>query len=65
MLYVFPLSYKLSMSVSSVWVLKRSLETSRIHQGQHSIRSPSDVGHQIVFVVIKCKYDILEIMQLV
>ena len=43
MLSIFLLSYKLSTGVSFVWVLKRSLETSRICQGQHSIRSPPDV----------------------
>ena len=40
----FPLSYKLSMGVSSVSVLKRTFEAFRIQQGQHSNKSPLDVG---------------------
>ena len=63
MLSIFPRGYKLSMGVSSMWVLKRSLETSRIRQGQHSIRSLPYVG--FLFCVLKCKCDILEIVYLV
>ena len=44
MLSVYPLSYKLSTGVLSVYVLKRSSMTFRIRQGQHSIRSLSNVG---------------------
>ena len=39
MLSVFLLSYKFSTGVSSVEVLKRSSETSRIRQGQHNIKN--------------------------
>ena len=49
MLSVFPLSLKLSTSISSMYVFKRSLGTSLTRQGQHSIRSPSDVGPRIGF----------------
>ena len=40
MLSIIPLSYKLSMGVLFVYVLKRTSEAFCIRQGQHRIRSP-------------------------
>ena len=56
MLSVFLLSYKLSTSVLSVYVLKRSSETSRICQGKHGFRSLFYVGLLFWFcnVNVKC-----------
>ena len=51
----FPLSYKLSMGVSFVQVLKRIFETFRIQQGQHNNKSPPDVGFFIFVLECKCK----------
>ena len=49
MLSIFPLSYKLRVGVSSVYVLKRSSETSCIRQGQHSIKIPPFVVFDFMF----------------
>ena len=51
----FPLSYKLSTSVSSVQVLKRTSEAFRIQQGEHSNRSPPDVGFDFWFWNVNVK----------
>ena len=57
----FPLSYKLSTGVSSMWILNRTSEEFHI-QGQHSNRSPLDVGFDFV---LKCKCNIFVIMEFV
>ena len=51
----FPLSYKLSMGVSSVNVLKRTSGVFHIRQGQHSNRSPPDVGFAFRFWNVNVK----------
>ena len=51
----FPLSYKLSTSVSSMQVLKRTSEAFRIQQCQHSNRSPLDVGFDFWFLNVNVK----------
>ena len=51
----FPLSYKLSTGVSTVQVLKKTFGVLRIHQGQHTSRSPPDVGFDFWFLECKCK----------
>ena len=57
----FPLSYKFSTGVSSVYVLKRRSEVFRIQQGQHNNKSPPNVGFDFV---LKCKCNILVIVNL-
>ena len=59
----FPLSYKLSKGVSSVYVLKRTSETFRTCHGQHSSKSPPYIGFDFVlkykcniFVIVKFVY---------
>ena len=53
-MYLFPLSYKLSMSVSSVQVQKKELEawTIRIsNKGQHNTRCPLNTS-MVYFVYV-------------
>ena len=51
----FPVSYKLSTSVSSVYVLKRTFVAFCIQQGQHSNRSPHYVGFDFWFWNVNVK----------
>ena len=51
----FPLSYKLSMGVSSVYVLKRTSGVFHFRQGHHNNRSPPDVGFLIRFWNVNVK----------
>ena len=51
----FPLSYKLSMGVLSMYVLKRASEAFRIQQGQHSNSSPPNVGFDFWFLDVNVK----------
>ena len=51
----FPVSYKLSMGVSSVNVLKRTSRVFHIRQGQHSNRSPPNVGFSFRFWNVNVK----------
>ena len=51
----FPLSYKLSTSVSAVEVLKRTSEAFCTQQSQHNNRSPPDVGFDFWFWNVNIK----------
>ena len=58
----FPLSYKPSTGVSSMYVLKRISEAFCIRQGQYSDRSPPYVGFDFV---LRCKCNIFVIVEFV